>query len=108
ARRLGRRRAAHPQRGQGTRAARLGAQGRARRRPRTDDRLVQGEAARVRLARPDVGEAELDAVREVLESGMLTMGALVPAFEEGLARACEVEHAVAVSSGTAALHVAVL
>jgi dTDP-4-amino-4,6-dideoxygalactose transaminase len=70
--------------------------------------LVQGEAARVRLARPDVGEAELDAVREVLESGMLTMGALVPAFEEELARACEVEHAIAVSSGTAALHVAVL
>jgi len=70
--------------------------------------LVQGEAARVRLARPDVGEAELDAVREVLESGMLTMGALVPAFEDELARACEVEHAVAVSSGTAALHLAVL
>jgi dTDP-4-amino-4,6-dideoxygalactose transaminase len=70
--------------------------------------VVQGEAARIRLGRPDVGDAELEAVREVLESGMLTMGALVPAFEEELARACDVEHAVAVSSGTAALHVAVL
>ena len=29
-------------------------------------------------------------------------------FEDELARACEVEHAVAVSSGTAALHLAVL
>jgi dTDP-4-amino-4,6-dideoxygalactose transaminase len=70
--------------------------------------VVQGEAARVRLARPDVGADELDAVRDVLESGHLTMGPVVEAFEAELARACEVTHAVAVSSGTAALHVAVL
>jgi len=44
----------------------------------------------------------------VLESGMLTMGPKVPEFEAELARACEVEHALAVSSGTAALHLAVL
>src|SRR5262245_41064619 len=36
------------------------------------------------------------------------MGARVPEFEEALGRACEVQHAVAVSSGTAALHLAVL
>src|SRR5262249_57395242 len=62
----------------------------------------------IRLARPDVGAEELDAVREVLESGQLAMGPLVEAFEDELTRACEVEHAIAVSSGTAALHVAVL
>ncbi len=39
---------------------------------------------------------------------MLTMGPKVPEFEAELARACEVEHALAVSSGTAALHLAVL
>ena len=39
---------------------------------------------------------------------MLTMGPKVGEFEAGLARACEVEHALAVSSGTAALHLAVL
>src|SRR3954469_15094436 len=39
---------------------------------------------------------------------MLTMGALVAELEDELARACETEHAIAVSSGTAALHVAVL
>ncbi len=39
---------------------------------------------------------------------MLTMGPRVAEFEDELARACEVEHAVAVSSGTAALHLAVL
>lgn len=62
----------------------------------------------IRLAWPDLGEEELAAVAEVLESGQLTMGPKVAEFEEELARACEVEHAVAVSSGTAALHLAVL
>jgi perosamine synthetase len=64
--------------------------------------------AKIRLAWPDVGSEELDAVAEVIESGMLTMGPRVPEFEEALAGACEVRHAVAVSSGTAALHLAVL
>jgi perosamine synthetase len=62
----------------------------------------------IRLAWPDLGEAELAAVAEVFESGQLTMGPKVEEFEAGLAEACEVEHAVAVSSGTAALHLAVL
>jgi dTDP-4-amino-4,6-dideoxygalactose transaminase len=70
--------------------------------------VVQGESARIRLGRPDVGGAELAEVAEVLESGMLTMGAKVEEFEAEIARACEVTHAVAVSSGTAALHLAVL
>ncbi len=70
--------------------------------------MVQGEDARIRLGRPDVGEEELAAVAEVLESGMLTMGSRVAELEGEVARACEVEHAVAVSSGTAALHLAVL
>jgi dTDP-4-amino-4,6-dideoxygalactose transaminase len=62
----------------------------------------------VRLAWPDVGAEEAAAVAEVLESGRLTMGPKVPEFERLLAGACGVEHAVAVSSGTAALHLAVL
>ena len=62
----------------------------------------------IRLARPDVGAAELAAVEEVLESGQLTMGSKVPAFEALVAQACGVEHAAAVSSGTAALHLAML
>jgi dTDP-4-amino-4,6-dideoxygalactose transaminase len=64
--------------------------------------------APIRLARPDTGEEELAEVAAVLASGMLTMGAKVGELEELLARACEVEHAVAVSSGTAAIHLAVL
>jgi perosamine synthetase len=62
----------------------------------------------IRLAWPDLGDEELAAVAEVFESGQLTMGPKVVEFEEALARACGVEHAVAVSSGTAALHLAVL
>jgi perosamine synthetase len=62
----------------------------------------------IRLAFPELGEAELEAVREVLESGALTMGPKVAEFEQLVAAACGVEHAVAVSNGTAALHLAVL
>ena len=64
--------------------------------------------ADVRLAKPAVGEEELAEIREVLESGQLTMGPKVDEFERGLAAACGTEHAVVVSSGTAALHLAVL
>ena len=70
--------------------------------------MVPGEVDPIRLAWPDVGREELDALAEVIESGMLTMGARVPEFEQALARACGTRDAVAVSSGTAALHLAVL
>ena len=70
--------------------------------------MVSRETDRIRLAKPDVGEAELAEVAAVLESGTLTMGPKVAELEAELARACEVRHAVAVSSGTAALHLAVL
>jgi len=63
---------------------------------------------RIRLARPDVGDAELAAVGEVIESGQLTMGPKVVEFEAALARAVGTAHAAAVSSGTAALHLALL
>jgi dTDP-4-amino-4,6-dideoxygalactose transaminase len=70
--------------------------------------VVSEPLDRIRLAWPDVGPEELDALAEVLESGMLTMGPRVAEFEAALAQACETRHAVAVSSGTAALHLAVL
>jgi perosamine synthetase len=61
----------------------------------------------IRLAWPDVGPDELAAVAGVLDSGFLTMGPKVDEFERGLAAACGTADAVAVSSGTAALHLAV-
>jgi perosamine synthetase len=69
--------------------------------PETDTGLI-------RLAWPDVGAEEAAAVAEVLASGLLTRGPKVEELEVELARACGVEHAVAVSSGTAALHLAIL
>ena len=57
---------------------------------------------------PTSGADEARAVEEVLDSGFLTMGPKVVEFEDALAGACEVPYAVAVSSGTAALHLAVL
>jgi perosamine synthetase len=62
----------------------------------------------VRLAKPAVGEEELAEIRAVLESGQLTMGPKVAEFEQLLAGVAGTREAVAVSSGTAALHVAVL
>jgi len=62
----------------------------------------------IRLAFPELGEAELAEVRAVLESGALTMGPKVDELEQLVASACGVEHAVAVANGTAALHLAVL
>ncbi len=70
--------------------------------------MVPAETARIRLGWPDVGAEEAAAVAEVLETGQLTMGPKVPELEAGLARACETADAVAVSSGTAALHLGVL
>ena len=62
----------------------------------------------VRLGKPDVGAEELAAVAAVVETGMLTMGPKVAEFEAEIAKACGTAHAVAVSSGTAALHLAVI
>jgi perosamine synthetase len=60
------------------------------------------------IARPQMGEEEKRAVLEVLESGMLAQGPKVKAFEEAFAEMCGVRHAIATSSGTTALHAALL
>ena len=62
----------------------------------------------IRLARPDVGDAELRAVAEVVRSGQLTMGPKIDELEAALADAVGTAHAAAVATGTAALHLAVL
>jgi dTDP-4-amino-4,6-dideoxygalactose transaminase len=58
---------------------------------------------RVPLADPVVGDRELDAVAEVLESGYLADGPTVREFEAAFADHCGAPHAVAVANGTAAL-----
>jgi len=56
--------------------------------------------------RQDISEADLKAVAEALTSGWLTTGPRVPEFEKAFAAHCGAKHAVAVNSGTAALHCA--
>lgn len=56
------------------------------------------------IAAPDIGEAEMTAVQDVLESGQLADGPTVRAFEEEFADFCETEYAVATTNGTTALH----
>lgn len=58
------------------------------------------------ITRPNIGEEEKKAVLGVLESGMLAQGPKVKEFEQKLAESCGVNNAVAMNSGTAALHTA--
>ncbi len=60
------------------------------------------------IAKPNFDEEERKAVLEVLDSGMLAQGPKVRAFEEAFARYVGRKHAIAVSNGTAALHLALL
>lgn len=65
--------------------------------------------ARILLSTPDVGPLEEEAVAAAVRSGWVApLGPLVDAFEEALAARCGRRHAVALSSGTAALHLALL
>ncbi|MFN8628207.1 MAG: DegT/DnrJ/EryC1/StrS aminotransferase family protein [Candidatus Binatia bacterium] len=60
----------------------------------------------VAFYRPDIGEDEIAAVVETMRSGWLTIGPRTQEFEGAFAQATGAVHAVAVSSGTAALHLA--
>src|SRR6185436_6694228 len=55
-----------------------------------------------------ITRADIRAVVRVLRSDKITQGPAVPRFEEALARYCGSKYAVAVSSGTAALHLTAL
>lgn len=60
------------------------------------------------ISKPHIGEAEKQAVLEVLDSGMLVQGPRVASLETEFARETGALHAVATSSGTTALHTALL
>ncbi|WP_440952431.1 DegT/DnrJ/EryC1/StrS family aminotransferase [Methanococcoides sp. FTZ1] len=60
------------------------------------------------IAKPDIGNEEIDAVSEVLASGIIAEGERVGEFESAFADYIGAEHAIAVNSGTAALHTALL
>ncbi len=56
------------------------------------------------LARPDITQAERDAVAEVMQTPMLSLGPRLPEFEQALAEFVGSKYACAVNSGTSALH----
>jgi perosamine synthetase len=62
---------------------------------------------RIPLARPALGAAEEARVLEVMRSGRLSLGPVLREFEDALAAFIGAGHVSAVSSGTAALHLAV-
>ncbi len=63
---------------------------------------------KVNIAQPQIGKEEIKAVTEVLKSGMLAQGPKVAEFEEKFAKFIGVKCAIATTSGTTALHVALL
>jgi dTDP-4-amino-4,6-dideoxygalactose transaminase len=54
------------------------------------------------ISKPDIGQAEEEAVLDVLRSGMLAMGPRTAAFEQAWADYCGVRHAILMSNGTVA------
>jgi perosamine synthetase len=73
--------------------------------------LLKGDAM-IPVNAPQIGKEEIKAVTKVLKSGTLTHGLgggpVVTKFEEAYAKFVKAKHAIAVNSGTAALHLALL
>jgi len=60
------------------------------------------------IASPQVGEEEIDAVADVIRSGMLAQGEVTRQFEESFADYCGCAHAIGTNNGTSALHATLL
>lgn len=60
------------------------------------------------LAKPYIGKEEIRAVTKALKSGRLSLGPVCKKFEEEFAKKIGTKYAVAVSSGTAGLHLAMI
>ena len=67
---------------------------------------VHSHTFQVPFHRASIGEEEVRAVSEVIRSGWLTMGPKTFEFEREFARYVGAQEAIAVSTGTAALHLA--
>jgi perosamine synthetase len=59
------------------------------------------------LSAPDITQREIDAVVEVMRSGVLSMGPKIREFERKIAEFTGVSHAVAINSGTSGLHLVI-
>ena len=62
---------------------------------------------RIPLSSPDIAEADIDAATAVLRTSRLSCGPQMEEFERSIARYVGTTHAVAVNSGTSALHLGI-
>jgi len=60
------------------------------------------------MSSPDISNAEIEAVKEVLSTPFLSIGPKIEAFEKAFASYVGTKYAVAVNSGTSGLHLAVI
>ncbi len=69
---------------------------------------IEDNGGAIPFHRASLGEEEIRAVTEVIRSGWLTTGPRTAAFEHDFAEYVGARHAIAVCSGTAALHLALI
>lgn len=62
----------------------------------------------INIAKPLIGQEEQDAVKRVLESGIIACGPVTAEFEKNFASYVGTKHAISTTSGTTALHLALL
>lgn len=62
----------------------------------------------INIAKPIISDEEIEAVTEVLKSGMLAQGPKVDEFQNKFAKYVEAKYGIATSSGTTALHTALV
>lgn len=61
----------------------------------------------IQMSAPEIDTTDIEAVTKVLKSGRLSIGPMVERFEEMIREYVKVKYAIAVSSGTSALHLAI-
>ena len=62
---------------------------------------------RIPLSKPDITQKDIDAVVEVLQSDILSIGPKILEFEKNMADFIGTKHAIGVNSGTSGLHLLV-
>jgi len=70
--------------------------------------LASKKELKINYARQSISDVDIQAVVSVLKSDLLTQGPIVPKFEQAICEYTGSKYAVAVNSGTSALHIACL
>lgn len=68
---------------------------------------IPARSVQIPMSRPDIGDAEIELINQVLRTPFLSIGPMIERFEHDMAHYVGASHAVGVSSGTAGLHLCV-